>query len=481
MNFEQIHKDDHQLTLKITIEPSDYVGEFRKKIKDIKDKGSFKGFRQGKTPESFVLRMYGKSTLMEVVSQKVDEAFGEIVKNEKINYITQPLPSEDSGLDVKPNDLTRSYQYSIDLGLAAKVDVKGIDVSDVYTKYEIAIDPKELEDHLQMIAETFGSQEPVDSQIEGKDILKVSATELEGVVPKKDGWMASFDIVMQSVKAEELKKELLTLKKGSTFTANINDITSRPAASIRKDLLGVEEDDSREIGEMFSFVIEEVMRTKPAELTDELVQEKLTTWGMNSLQELKDDFINNRKKVNEADSKAMLYRTILNAIQEQSSVEMSDTFIKRWLREFENMDDAGVEKTFDAFRKEVAWNKIKETLMEKYEVSIMPQEIQMKIKQRARNIMQQYGFYDETFAKQIEEKISKDKNEVYNIIANLEIERIFDKLIGDLKVETVEISAEAFNEKADALFGKPNNLMEDVLVEETGTDEVDFEEVDTEE
>ncbi len=452
MKFNKIDKENLECTLQITIEPKDYLPDFKKQIKDIKSKGSFKGFRKGKTPDSFIHKMYGKSVLSEVVSKSIDKAFTDIVAEEKINYIAQPLPSTDQDLDIDYKDLKKNYEYSLDLGLIDDIQIKGLDKDDVYYKYEVSVDEKELEDHLENISKTFGTMESVDDDVQTDDVLKVSAVELDGDKEKKDGWMASFDIVMKSVTNDELKDSLLKLKKGDSFNANINDVTNRPASSIRKDLLGVEEGDDREIGEEFAYKIEDVERLKPAELTDELIKEKLSTWNLSSIEELKEDFKKNRKVNFEKDAKAMLYRDIMDTIMDKTEVTFSTSYLKRWLQESENVGEEKLDEVTESFSNEMKWVKIKEQLKNQYNVEITQGDINNKLYERARSILMQYGMQDESMLGMVIERLKKDQNEYYNIVSSAETEKIFGQIEGDLTVEMKEEGSEKFYEIVNERF-----------------------------
>ena len=453
MKYNKEEKDNLICTLSITIEPSDYLPEYKKQLKDVKSKGSFKGFRKGKVPDSFIGKMYGKSILSDVVSKEIDKAFGQIIKDENINYIAQPLPTSEQELDFDYKDLNKTYDYQLDLGLVSPIDVKGIeDVT--FTTYKVSTDDSEVEDHLENISKTFGSMESVEDEIQSDDVLKVSATELEDGKEKKDGWMSSFDIVMKSVGSEDLKNDLLSKKKGDSFQASIKDVTNRPDSSIRKDLLGVEEGDEREIGDDFSFVIEEVQRLKPAELTDDLIKEKLSTWNLESKEALIEDFKKNRISSYEKDSRNMLYREIMDSIMDNTEVEISEAFLTRWLKESENVEDEKLEDTSKAFKDELKWVKIKELLMKKHDIQITQAEIDAKLDERARTIMMQYGMQDENLVASIKQRIAENNNEFYNIVSTVESEKIFAALIPDIKTDEKEVGSTEFYEIIDKKFNK---------------------------
>jgi FKBP-type peptidyl-prolyl cis-trans isomerase (trigger factor) len=83
------------ISLDITLEPSDYLPAVESELKKFKNQAQLKGFRKGKTPESVIKKMYGKSILADVINKTLQDKLFGYLDEEKINYLGQPLPDEE--------------------------------------------------------------------------------------------------------------------------------------------------------------------------------------------------------------------------------------------------------------------------------------------------------------------------------------------------------------------------------------------------
>jgi hypothetical protein len=148
----------------------------------------------------------------------------------------------------------------------------------------------------------------------------------------------------------------------------------------------------------------------------------------------------------------MLYREIMDSIMEDTQVEISTVFLKRWLKESEKVEDDKMEETAKTFVDELKWVKIKEQLMKAHKIEITQAEIDGKMTERARSMMMQYGMYDEKYLGEIKKRIAENQNEFYNIVSTVESEKLFNALIPGLNIVEEEIGSEAFYQIIDKKF-----------------------------
>ena len=66
-------KDNEALeaTVTVTVEQSDYKSDYQKQINEKQKTVALKGFRQGKTPLSFIRKVYGNEILSNLVNKVV--------------------------------------------------------------------------------------------------------------------------------------------------------------------------------------------------------------------------------------------------------------------------------------------------------------------------------------------------------------------------------------------------------------------------
>ena len=100
-------------------------------------------------------------------------------------------------------------------------------------------------------------------------MITVKAHELDGEKIKDKGWETGFTLLVSLVD-DAVKKDLLTKKLGDTFRFNIRTVEKdKDEKHVNKYLLNLDEDEEKEIGDMFEGKIEKVSRIEPAALDQE--------------------------------------------------------------------------------------------------------------------------------------------------------------------------------------------------------------------
>jgi trigger factor len=76
--------DALNITIELTLEPSDYSAKFESEIKKHKTQSQIKGFRKGMTPASVIKKMYGKSILSDIINDSLQEKLFAILTKTKL-------------------------------------------------------------------------------------------------------------------------------------------------------------------------------------------------------------------------------------------------------------------------------------------------------------------------------------------------------------------------------------------------------------
>lgn len=92
ISFEAPDKINGLMT--ITLEKDDYQGEVEKTLKDYRKRANVPGFRPGMTPMGLIKRQYGAAVKVDVVNKMLGEKLYEYVRENKIQMLGEPLPSD---------------------------------------------------------------------------------------------------------------------------------------------------------------------------------------------------------------------------------------------------------------------------------------------------------------------------------------------------------------------------------------------------
>jgi trigger factor len=445
MNINQ-STQDLITTITVSIEPSDYLPPYKSELAKLKSKVSLKGFRQGKTPDHVISKMYGESVLADVLNKSFQSALEGHINQNNLIYVCQPILAKDQEqIEIKPSDKEAVYTMSYEIGTVGELHIGGIGSENTYTKYAIEVSDQDIESELTAISKQMGDYQIVDSAVKEFDRVILSAVEMEEGVIKKDGWQSSFDIYVSSIPDIETKNSFTGKNKGESVICEIAKITRMDKDKIRKELLKVDEDDSREIGDIFHFTIETIERHTPAEITDEKIEEYYGEYEIKTVDDLKTRLKENLSSRNADSAIGNLYQEMHKNINENSVVTFSDEFVKRWLKESESMDDVKIEEIIDDLKKDLKWNVIQQELQKRYQVSLDYKEVDDYLRYKASEFMERFGYYDPAIFDRVYKKFLSDKKEVFNAQNAIVNNKIFKAIEKDVTIVEESITLEAFN------------------------------------
>ena len=459
MNIEKQSVDNLNATIIVNINKEDYQDKFKSELKKVAGKATMKGFRKGKTPQSVVKKMYGKSVLAEVVNETLQNALSTYLDEEKLDILGQPIPADDQDGDLNfdVNDL-EDYTFKFDIGLTPDIDIQGVSETDTYDIYKIDVDDKVIDEELENAQKRFGEQEHPDGEVISNDILKVRAEELDGDSQKKDGWATEFSVLVDSL-TEEYNKEVLTLSKGDTFTFDVHKLEKEKGEDyVKKYLLNVpkveEGEEEPVIGNMFSGEIVDIARLKVAELNQEFYDKFFGKDEIKSDEEARakiEEYVGNHYH-NQA--LQIMYRNIMDTLVADTQVELPSLFLKKWLKMTnEKMTDEEIDKDFDGFLDNMKWSLIKGQLAKKFEIEVNEEDIREAMTNKVRSYFGQYGV-DETYVNEILGKMMQNKEEVNKTFEELQAGKLFTKIGETVQHKENKISLEDFNEKVKIMNEK---------------------------
>ena len=145
ITFEAPDKVNGLMT--ITLENADYQGEVDKTLKDYRKRANVPGFRPGQTPMSLIKRQYGTAVKVDTVNKMLGEKLYEYVRENKIQMLGEPLPSEQQEPIDFEGDKPLTFMFDIAVAPEFKAELTGRDKIDYYN---ITIDDKLIDQQVDM-------------------------------------------------------------------------------------------------------------------------------------------------------------------------------------------------------------------------------------------------------------------------------------------------------------------------------------------
>ena len=169
MEITQNNIDALNATIKITLAKADYEAQVNDSLKKIRRNANVRGFRPGQAPMGMIRRQYLHPVMAEEVNKVLSKALFDYLKDNKVDYLGEPLPStrEKTEVDFEKDD---DFTFYFDLALAPKFDV-ALDNSLSLTQYVIKPSDEDINRAMDSYRNAAGKHEPREASDE-ESLLK---------------------------------------------------------------------------------------------------------------------------------------------------------------------------------------------------------------------------------------------------------------------------------------------------------------------
>ena len=444
ITFECPDKINGVLTM--TIEPADYQEKVEKTLKDYRKKAQVPGFRPGQVPMGMVKRQYGTAIKVDEVNRLMGEKLYEYVRENKIQMLGEPLPSDKQQPQDFEKDEEMTFVFDIAVAPEFKVALSGKDKIDYYT---ITVDDKLIDQQVQMYASQSG--EFVKAEVfSGNDTitgdlrqLDEKGSTLEGGITTESGM-----IMPAYIKDDKQKKLFDGCKPGDIITFNPKKAYPDNDAEVAA-LLKVKKEDIADVDSDFSFQVTEIRHFQPAEVNQALFDRVFGEGTVKSekafrekiAEQLKGQFVGSSDYKFMQDVRAHLEKKV-------GKLEFPEALLKRVM--LQNNKDKGadyVEQNFEGSIKELAWHLIKEQIVAAQEIKIEDEDVKRVAKEAVRAQFAQYGMSnvpDDVLDNYAEEQLKKREN-IDNFVDRAVDLKLTEKLKTVVKLDEKSVTLDEFN------------------------------------
>ena len=395
----------------ITLESADYQPEVDKTLKDYRKRANIPGFRPGQAPMGMIKRQFGTSVKVDAVNKILGEKLYDYVRENKIQMLGEPLPSEQQeALDFESD---QPLTFKFDIAVAPEFEAK-LSAKDKIDYYNITVDDKMIDQQVEMYQSRAGQYEKVEQfNTEQRDMLKGDLREVG-----KDGGIEVSDAVLmpQYIKVEDQKKLFDGCKLGDIITWNPRKAYPESDVEV-SSLLKIQKEDVKDHEGDFTFQITEISRFVKAELNQALFDQTFGEGAVKDEKEFREKIaaIISQQFKADADYKFLL-DVRAHMEKKVGKLEFPEAILKRVMKN-NNKDrkdvEEFVEKNFEASIKELGWHLIKEQLVAAQGIQIDDNDLKQVAKEAARAQFAQYGMSnvpDEYLDNYAQEMLKKREN-----------------------------------------------------------------------
>jgi trigger factor len=426
-------------SIKIKLGEADYQTQVEKKLGDYAKKASIKGFRPGKVPAGVVKKMFGKSILVEEINHILSHKLNDYIKEQNLKILGEPLPNlEKSRLIDWDNQKDFEFEYEIGIvedfkyELSDKVKVKS---------YPIELDKKIVDDTLEDLRKRFGKVEYPETSAIGDNVYG-DLREKNGEFKREYGFIATDKVVKKE------QKTFVGLKKEDEVEFDITKIFDE--LSLTANLLGVSEDEAKNMKGTFVLKINTISRTEPAEVNQELFDR---VFGKDTVKN-EEEFINKIKETVGENYKRETQHFLEHHIEDyyikNTSINLPEAFLKKWLQATSEgkVTEEMIEKEFDQYKRSIVWDLVRNKIAEDHKIVVDGNEVKGRAKEM---IISQFG--GPAIAEQLGDRLdaiadnylqNENGKNFMNLYSQLRNDKIMKLIRETIKVDEKKVSVDEF-------------------------------------
>lgn len=431
-------KSATEASIKITLNEADYQPKVEEKVKEYRKKANIKGFRPGKVPEGMIRKMYGKAILVDEINNLLSQSVTDYIKENDLRVLGDPLPNTEEAESVDW-DNQKEFTFTYDIGMPGEFSYElSEDVK--IEAYEIEVDDKVMEETLDNLKNQFGEMENPEAS-EAGDMLY---GELKS---EEDGEFAHTGLIAIDDIAEGEQEKFIGLKKGDTVSFDIQK-TFKDEDAIAQ-ATGKTAEEAKELKGTFTLSVQNINRRKPAELNQELFDKIFGKDAVKSeeefIQKVKETIAENYQR----EAENFTDRKIQDTLLEQTSIELPDEFLKRWLLVANQgkVTPADIEREYDMYTKDLRWNLLLSRIAEENEVNVEHEDVMARVKDMIRQQLAQSGLagMEDNLDAFAQNYIQGENGQNYMKMHNqVRSEKIMEKVREKISIDKKKVNAEEF-------------------------------------
>ncbi len=436
-------KGNTEASIKISVNEKDYQSQVEEKVKEYRKKANLKGFRPGKVPAGVIRKMYGKAIKLEEINQLVSRKLPEYIQDQDLNIVGEPLPDYEKTKNIDW-ETQKEFEFVYDIGLVNSFDY---DVSDnlKITRYKIKQTDKEIDETIERLRDQFHDTENVDEA--GKEDI------VNGLVKQQEGELenqTSLDLKEMDEKQAEI---FAGAKKGDTVTFDIRE--THPEDTDVAVLLSKNPEEVSEVKGDFEFIIESILRRKPAGMKEEFYEQVFGKDSAKTEEEFREKVKETLQENYDRETYNLMMLDIRNTMIDQTDFEVPEDFLKRWLldRNDGTITQEQIDKEFNDYVRDLRWNLITAKIAKDKDIKVEHEDVKAKAREQIEEqlgqsgLLQQLGDNLDPFVDNYLQ--GENGNNYMQVFNQAKAEKIFDYIRENATIEEKEITVDAFKEEAE--------------------------------
>jgi trigger factor len=438
MNITKENVDALNAIVKVDIVADDYQATVTEKLTDYRKKADVPGFRKGHVPMGMIKKQYGKSIMMEEVNKLLQDSLNKFITAEKLDILGNPIPriKDDFNWDAD------TFTFEFELGLAPEFKVD-LSVKNKIKQYNIVASDTLLDEEVKNIQTRYGKVSPLEEATEQSNVTGTFVNEGKEINKK-----ATFHA--KDLNGQENEEKVIGAKVGDVIDFNTKKLFEDDHKL--EQILGVSHDEIHDLEITVSFTVEEITKTEPADLDQELFDKLFSDGSVTSATELREKIKEDAEKQFQQQSDQHVLTAVQGYLIENTKFDLPADFLKKWLRTAgeKELTTEEAEAEFEKSEKGLRYQLIEGKLMKDNDIKLDYQELVDYAKGFIRQQMAQFGNMnpEEKELDDIAGRILENQEEAQKLQGQLISQKLITFFKENITFKTKEVSYEEFMKEA---------------------------------
>ncbi|WP_439131116.1 trigger factor [Polaribacter sp.] len=434
MNITKENVDALNAVVKVDIVAEDYQAKVTVVLTDYRKKADIPGFRKGHVPMGMVKKQYGKSVMIDEVNKLLQDSLNKFITEEKLDILGNPLPriQDDFNWDAE------TFSFEFELGLAPEFEID-LSEKNKIKQYNIVATEELIDEEVKNIQTRYGKMSALDEATEHANVTGTFVNE-EKEINKKSTFLVN------DLKGKKNEKKVIGAKVGDVIELETKKLFEDDHKL--QHILGVSHDDIHDLDVTVTLTVEEITKTEPAELDQELFDKLFADGSVSTVTELREKIKEDAEKQFQQQGDQQLLNAVQEYLIENTKFDLPAEFLKKWLQtagEKELTADEAIAE-YEKSEKGLRYQLIEGKLMKDNDIKIDYQELVEYAKGFIRTQMAQFGNMnpEEEELNNIAGRILQNQEEAQKLQSQLISQKMLTFFKENINFKTKEVSYEDF-------------------------------------
>jgi trigger factor len=434
MNITKENVDALNAVVKIDIVAEDYQAKVSELLEDYRKKADVPGFRKGHVPMGMIKKQYAKSIMIDEVNKLLQTSLNKFLGEEKLDILGNPLPrmKEDFNWDAD------TFTFEFELGLAPQFEID-LSEENKIQQYNIVATDELIDEEVKNIQIRYGKVSSLDEAVEDSKVIGTFVNE-EKEINKKATFSAN------ELKGEGNKAKLIGAKAGDVIELGTKGLFEDDHRL--QHLLDISHDEIHDLDITVTFTVEDVTKTEPADLDQEMFDKLFSDGSVTNVTELKEKIKEDAEKQFLQQGDQQLLNAVTEYLVENTKFDLPADFLKKWLRTAgeKPLTEEEAIAEYEKSEKGLRYQLIEGKIMKDNDIKIDYKELVEYAKGFIRTQMAQFGNMnpEEKELEDIAGRILQNQEEAQKLQAQLISNKLLAFFKEKISFKTKEVSYEDF-------------------------------------